>query len=62
MAAMPGINATAVLVAAAPGVVTTSTVLSLRLPRGGLSVLNRKLVICGLLSQQQGTNQRTGAD
>ena len=61
MTAMPDICAAAALVAAAPGVVT-STGLSLRLRRGGLSVLNRKFAICGLLSQQQGTNQRTGAD
>jgi hypothetical protein len=40
----------------------TSIGLSQRLPRGALSVLNRKLATYGLLSQQQGTNQRTRAD
>jgi hypothetical protein len=46
MTAMPDINAIGSRLADLPGVVT-STGLSLRLPRGMLSVLNRKLATDG---------------
>ena len=58
---MPDIYAIGSRLAAGPDRVT-SLGLSQRLRRGVLSVLNRELATYGLLSQQQGTDQRTRAD
>lgn len=58
---MPDIDATAALMAAAPGVVIP-TGLSRSLPCRVVSVGSRKLVAFELLSEQQGTHQRTWAN